>query len=57
MSGKLLVIISTSDPEKARTGAMYGVNALKFGWMVNPWGKCSSPHLSPLYPLWPIFGA
>ena len=33
MVGKLVVIISTADPEKARTGAMYAVNALKFGWM------------------------
>ena len=33
MAGKLVVIISTSDAKKARTGAMYGVNALKFGWM------------------------
>ena len=33
MDGKLVVIISTADAEKARTGAMYGVNALKFGWM------------------------
>jgi hypothetical protein len=33
MDGKLVVIISTSDAKKARTGAMYAVNALKFGWM------------------------
>ena len=33
MVGKLVVIISTSDPAKARTGAMYAINALKFGWM------------------------
>lgn len=33
MEGKLVVIISTSDVQKARTGAMYAVNALKFGWM------------------------
>jgi len=33
MEGKLVVIISTSDVEKARTGAMYAVNALKYGWM------------------------
>lgn len=33
MEGKLVVIISTSDAKKARTGAMYGVNALKYGWM------------------------
>jgi len=33
MDGKLVVIISTSDAEKARTGAMYAINALKFGWM------------------------
>ena len=33
MEGRLVVIISTSDAEKARTGAMYAVNALKYGWM------------------------
>jgi hypothetical protein len=33
MVGKLVVIIATSDVEKARTGAMYGINALKYGWM------------------------
>ena len=33
MDGKLLVIISTSDAKKARTGAMYAINALKHGWM------------------------
>ena len=33
MDGKLVVIISSSDAEKARTGAMYAVNALKHGWM------------------------
>lgn len=33
MSNKLLVIISSAEPEKARTGAMYAVNALKHGWM------------------------
>ena len=33
MDGKLVVIISTADAEKARTGAMYAINALKFGWM------------------------
>jgi len=33
MPGKLVVIISTADAKKARTGAMYAVNALKFGWM------------------------
>lgn len=33
MDGKLVVIISTSDAEKARTGAMYAINALKHGWM------------------------
>ena len=33
MEGKLVVIISTSDVKKARTGAMYAINALKHGWM------------------------
>ena len=33
MNDKLLVIISSGEPEKARTGAMYAVNALKHGWM------------------------
>ncbi len=33
MSDKVVVIISTAGAEKARTGAMYAVNALKFGWL------------------------
>jgi hypothetical protein len=33
MDGKILVIISSSDPGKARTGMMYAVNALKNLWM------------------------
>ncbi|MDA3860249.1 MAG: hypothetical protein PF445_03395 [Melioribacteraceae bacterium] len=33
MASKIVVIISTSDVEKARTGAMYAKNALKHGWM------------------------
>ena len=33
MQGKIVIIISTSDSEKARTGAMYAINALKHGWM------------------------
>lgn len=33
MNNKLLVIISTSDAEKAQAGTMYAVNALKNGWM------------------------
>ena len=33
MDGKIVVIISTSDAEKARTGTMYAINALKHGWM------------------------
>lgn len=33
MSSKIVVIISTSDAGKARTGAMYALNALKHGWM------------------------
>ena len=31
MSEKVVVIISTAETEKARTGAMYAVNALKHG--------------------------
>ncbi len=33
MSDKTVVIISTAEAEKARTGMMYAVNALKKGWM------------------------
>lgn len=33
MTDKIVVIISTAEPGKARTGAMYAVNALKNGWM------------------------
>ena len=33
MNDKILIIISTSDAGKARTGAMYALNALKHGWM------------------------
>ena len=33
MNNKILVILSTSDAGKARTGAMYALNALKHGWM------------------------
>jgi len=33
MAEKLLIIISTSDPEKAETGMMYAVNALRNQWM------------------------
>ena len=33
MQNKIVVIISTSDAGKARTGAMYALNALKHGWM------------------------
>ena len=33
MNNKILIIISTSDAGKARTGAMYALNALKHGWM------------------------
>ena len=33
MSNKLIVIISTAEVEKARTGMMYAVNALLHGWM------------------------
>lgn len=33
MSERVVVIISTAEVEKARTGAMYAVNALKHGWL------------------------
>jgi len=33
LSTKLLVIIATSDREKALTGLMYAGNALRRGWM------------------------
>ncbi len=33
MHKKIVVIICTSDAGKARTGAMYALNALKHGWM------------------------
>lgn len=33
MSNKVVVIISTAEAEKARTGTMYAVNALKHGWL------------------------
>lgn len=33
MSDKVVVIIGTGESEKARTGAMYAINALKHGWM------------------------
>ncbi len=33
MAGKVVIIISTSDLEKARTGAMYAMNALLQGWL------------------------
>ena len=33
MYKKLVVIISTAELDKARTGMMYAVNALKQGWM------------------------
>jgi hypothetical protein len=33
MAGKIVIIISTSDKEKARTAAMYAKNALLQGWM------------------------
>ena len=33
MANKIVVIISSSDAGKARTGAMYAINALKNGWM------------------------
>lgn len=33
MSDKVLIIISTAEAEKAQTGMMYALNALKKGWM------------------------
>ena len=33
MNDKILAIISTSEPGKARTGLLYAFNALKLGWM------------------------
>jgi len=33
MSDRIVAIISSSEPGKARTGAMYAVNALKHGWL------------------------
>ena len=33
MSDKVVVIISTAEAEKARTGMMYAVNAVLKNWM------------------------
>ncbi|MEA3361512.1 MAG: hypothetical protein U9R17_19185 [Thermodesulfobacteriota bacterium] len=33
MTDKIVVIISTSDPEKALTGMMYAINTVKNRWM------------------------
>jgi len=33
MESRIVVIISSSAAVKARTGAMYAINALKHGWM------------------------
>jgi len=33
VSDRIIAIISTGEPGKARTGAMYAVNALKHGWL------------------------
>ena len=33
MSNKVVVIISTGEAEKARTGVLYAVNALRQNWM------------------------
>jgi hypothetical protein len=33
MSDKVLVIISSSDPDKALTGVLYATNTLKNGWL------------------------
>lgn len=35
MSSKLLVIVATSDKEKAQTALMYAKNAMKRGWLDN----------------------
>ncbi|MDA3938723.1 MAG: hypothetical protein PF693_05375 [Spirochaetia bacterium] len=35
MSDKVVVIISTSEAEKARTGMMYAVNAVLNNWMAD----------------------
>jgi len=35
MTSKICTIISTSNPEKARTGMMYSLNALKYGWVAD----------------------
>jgi len=33
MNDRILVILSTAEAGKARTGAMYAVNALRHGWV------------------------
>ncbi len=33
MSDRIIAIISTNEPGKARTGTMFAVNALKHGWL------------------------
>lgn len=33
MTDKIVVIISSAEPEVAQTGMMYAVNALNHGWM------------------------
>ena len=33
MKSRIVVIISSSDAEKARTGLMYAINSLKHGWL------------------------
>lgn len=33
MTDKVLVIISSADPGKARTGILYATNALTYGWL------------------------
>ena len=48
MSSKLLVVIATSDKEKALTGMMYAHKTLEEGWMdqvkvIFFWSRTTSP--------------
>ncbi len=33
MSAKVLIILSSNDIEKLKTGILYGKNAIKYGWL------------------------
>lgn len=33
MSDRIIAIINTNEPGKARTGTMFAINALKHGWL------------------------